>query len=101
MEQYFYPQDMRKVATLSRSVGYNLWAMTAEQPERTARWIASLRWIQIILLVSVAVWWALWDFDRGAVVARLTRRLGWTDPALFRTILFWAVPIGGVALVQL
>jgi hypothetical protein len=42
---------------------YNLWAMQADQSKRTSRWMAYRRWIQIILLATVAAWWAFWDFD--------------------------------------
>lgn len=82
--------------------GYNLWAMQADQSERTSRWIAYRRWIQIILLATVAAWWAFWDFDTGAAfISGLTLRLNWLDPTLAKALLFWGLPIGGVALVQL
>jgi Zn-dependent protease with chaperone function len=76
--------------------------MQADQSERTSRWIAYRRWIQIILLATVAAWWAFWDFDTGAVfISRLTLRLSWLDPTLAKAFLFWGLPVGGVALVQL
>ena len=82
--------------------GYNLWAMQADQSERTPRWIAYRHWIQIILLATVSAWWAFWDFDAGAAfISRLTLRVSWPDPTLAKALLFWGLPIGGVALVQL
>jgi Zn-dependent protease with chaperone function len=76
--------------------------MQADQSERTSRWIAYRRWIQIILLAAVAGWWAFWDFDTGAAfISKLNVHLGWLDPALARALLFWGLPIGGVALAQL
>jgi len=75
----------------------------AEKPERTSRWIAYRRWIQIILLLlaTFAAWWAFWDFDGAAFISRLTRRVSWLDATLAKVFLFWGLPIGGVALVQL
>jgi Zn-dependent protease with chaperone function len=76
--------------------------MQADQSETTSRWIAYRRWIQIILLATAAAWWAFWDFDAGAtLISRLTLRLNWLDPTLAKAFLFWGLPIGGVALVQL
>ena len=76
--------------------------MQADQSERTSGWIAYRRWIQIILLATVAAWWAFSDFDTGAeFISRLTLRLSWLDPTLAKAFLFWGLPIGGVALVQL
>jgi Zn-dependent protease with chaperone function len=76
--------------------------MQADQSKRTSRWITYRRWIQIILLVTVAAWWAFSDFDTGpAFISRMTLRLSWLDPTLAKTFLFWGLPIGGVALVQL
>jgi Zn-dependent protease with chaperone function len=75
--------------------------MQADQSERTSRWIAYRRWIQIILLATVAAWWAFWDFDTGAAfISRMTLRLSSLDPTLAKALLFWGLPIGGVALVQ-
>jgi Zn-dependent protease with chaperone function len=74
----------------------------AVQSDRTSRWIAYRRWIQIVLLATVAAWWASWDFDTGAAfISRLTLRLSWFDATLAKALLFWGLPIGGVALVQL
>ncbi len=75
--------------------------MQADQSERISRWIPYRRWIQIILLATVAAWWAFWDFDGAAFISRLTLRLSWLDPTLAKAFLFWGLPIGGVALVQL
>jgi Zn-dependent protease with chaperone function len=76
--------------------------MQADQSVRTSRWIVYRRWIQIILLATVAAWWAFWDVDNGAAfISRLTLRLIWLDPTLAKALLFWGLPIGGVALVQL
>jgi hypothetical protein len=76
--------------------------MQADQSERTSRWIPYRRWIQIILVATVAAWWAFWDFDTGAAfISRLTLRLSWLNPTLAKAFLFWGLPIGGVALVQL
>jgi hypothetical protein len=76
--------------------------MQADQSERTSRWIAYRRWIQIILLAAVAAWWSFWDFNTGAAfISRLTLRLIWLDSTLAKVFLFWGLPIGGVALVQL
>ncbi len=67
-----------------------------------SRWIAYRRWIQIILLATVAAWWAFWDFDAGtAFISRLTLRLSRFDPTLAKPFLFWGLPVAGVALVQL
>lgn len=60
------------------------------------------RWIQIILLAAVAAWWAFSDFDTGAaVISGLGLRLRWLDSTLANAFVFWGLPIGGVALVQL
>lgn len=68
---------------------------------RTSRWIAYRRWIHIILLGTVAVWWALWDFQRGsALILSPALRLIWIDSALVKPILFWGLPIGGIAIVE-
>ena len=76
--------------------------MQADKSERTSSWIPYRRWIQIILLATVAAWWAVWDFDTGAAfISRLAPRLSWLDLTLAKTLLFWGPPIGGVALVQL
>ncbi len=76
--------------------------MRADQSEETSRWIVYRRWIQIILLVTVPAWWAVWDFGSGTrFVSRLTLHLNWLDPTLTKPFLFWALPIGAVALVQL
>ena len=77
-------------------------ALHAEDSERTSRWIACRRWIHIILLGVVAAWWALWDFQRGsALIPRLTLDLSWIDPVLVKPLLFWGLPTGAVAVVQL
>jgi Zn-dependent protease with chaperone function len=69
---------------------------------RTSKWIAYRRWLHIVQLAAVAAWWALWDLQTvSALIPRLTLRLNWIDPALVKPILFWAIPIGGTAVVQL
>ena len=76
--------------------------MQTDQSETTARWIAYRRWIQIILLAAVAAWWAFWDFAPGAAfISRLILRVSWLDSTLVNGFLFWGLPIGGVALIQL
>jgi hypothetical protein len=61
--------------------------MQADQSERTSRWIAYRRWIQIILVATVAAWWAF-DFNTGAAfISRLTLRLSWLDPTLAKAFL--------------
>jgi Zn-dependent protease with chaperone function len=68
---------------------------------RTSKWIAYRRWIHIIQLGTVAAWWALWDFQTvSALIPRLALRLNWIDPALVKPILFWTIPIAGIAVVQ-
>jgi len=54
-----------------------------------------------LLLATFAAWWAFWDFDGAAFISRLTRRVSWLDATLAKVFLFWGLPIGGVALVQL
>jgi Zn-dependent protease with chaperone function len=76
--------------------------MQADHSERASSWIAYRRWIQISLLAAVAAWWAVWDSHPGAAfISRLTLRLVWLDPTLFKNSLFWGPPILGVSLVQL
>jgi Zn-dependent protease with chaperone function len=76
--------------------------MQTDESETTAKWIAYRRWIQISLLAAVAAWWAFWDFDSGAAfISSLTLLLSWLDPTLAKGLLFWGLPIGGIALVQL
>jgi hypothetical protein len=76
--------------------------MQPDQSERTSRWIAYRRWIQIVLVAMVAACWAFWDFDAGAAfTSSVIPRLSWLDPTLAKAFLFWGLPIGGVALVQL
>jgi hypothetical protein len=75
--------------------------MQADQ-SKTSRWMAYRRWIQIFLLATLAAWWVFWDFDIGAAfISKLTLRLSWLDPTLATAFLFWGLPIGGVAFVQL
>jgi hypothetical protein len=45
--------------------------------DKTATWITSRRWIQIILLLMVAAWWALWDLHGESIVSRLALHLRW------------------------
>jgi len=68
--------------------------------EKTATWITSRRWIQIVLLGMVAAWWALWDLRGESIVSRLALHLLWIDPALLKVALFWVIPIGIVVVVQ-
>lgn len=78
------------------------YALHADESERTSRWIACRRWTHVILLCTVAAWWALWDFlGASALIPMLAFRLNWIDPALVKLLLFWGLPIGGVAVVQL
>jgi Zn-dependent protease with chaperone function len=64
--------------------------------------MAYRRWTQIALLAAVAAWWAFWDSGSAvAFISRLTLRLSWLDPTLVKAFVFWGVPIGGAALVQL
>lgn len=69
---------------------------------RMSRWIACRRWIHVVLLGTVAAWWALWDFQRGsALIPNLEPRLIWIAPALADPFLFWVLPIAGIALIQI
>lgn len=68
--------------------------------EKTSSWITSRRWIQIVLLVMVAVWWALWDLRGKSIVSTLALHLRWIDVALLKVALFWVIPIGIVFVVQ-
>lgn len=78
------------------------YALHADESERMSRWIACRRWMHVILLCTVATWWALWDFQRAsALIPRLAFRLSWIDQTLVKLLLFWGLPIGGVAVVQL
>jgi O-antigen/teichoic acid export membrane protein len=67
---------------------------------RTSRWIAYRRWIHITLLGSVVAWWALWDFQRGSLIPSSALSLKWIDSALVKPILFWGLPVGGIAVVE-
>ena len=83
-------------------IGVHLRDPMTDESERTARWITFRRWIHVILLLAVAAWWALWDFEsRTALIPRIAARLSWVDPALLKPILFFGLPIGTVAVVQL
>jgi Zn-dependent protease with chaperone function len=68
--------------------------------EKTATWITSRRWIQIVLLGMVAAWWALWDLRGESIVSRLALHLRWIDTALLKVAVFWLIPIGIVVVVQ-
>jgi Zn-dependent protease with chaperone function len=84
------------------SLGYNLWAMHADESRTKTRWITCRRWIQIILLAALAAWWALWDSNAGtAFISRLTLRSSGLDPILVRVLLFWGLPIAAVSGSQL
>jgi Zn-dependent protease with chaperone function len=64
--------------------------------------ITNRRRIQIILLGTLAAWWALWDFEtQAAFVPKLALRIRWIDPALLKPFLFFGLPIGTVAVAQL
>jgi Zn-dependent protease with chaperone function len=76
--------------------------MQADGSGSASRWIACRRWIQIILLTAVAAWWAMMDSAMGTgFVARMSQSLARLDPSFAKAILFWALPIGAVAAVQL
>ena len=69
---------------------------------RMSRWIACRRWIHVVLLGTVAAWWALCGFPRGsALIPNLEPRLIWIAPALADPFLFWVLPIAGIALIQI
>jgi Zn-dependent protease with chaperone function len=76
--------------------------MQVDESVRPSRWIAYRRCIQIILLATVAAWWAVWDFDKGpAFIWRLTTRISWLDPTVGKAFLFWGLPLAGNAVIQL
>src|SRR5205085_2673551 len=51
-------------------------AVRKDASERTARWIAYRRWNHIVMLGTVAAWWALWDFQRQlALIPTLAQHL--------------------------
>jgi hypothetical protein len=78
------------------------YALHVDESDKTSRWIACRRWMQVILLLTVAAWWALWDFQSGpGLIPRPTYSPGGIDPALTKLLLFWGLPIGGFAVVQL
>jgi Zn-dependent protease with chaperone function len=64
-------------------------------------WVICRRRLHIILLVMVAAWWALWDFQRQSrLIPMLSLRLR-IDPALLQPLLFFGLPIGIVGLLRL
>ncbi len=69
----------------------------ADESERPSRWITYRRWIHIILLALVAVWWALCDLRRAGSSVHLSQM----DSVFFRPVLFWALPVSVVAAIQL
>jgi Zn-dependent protease with chaperone function len=76
--------------------------MQADEPGSPSKWIAYRRWIQITLLATVAAWWPLWDFGAGpAFTSRFSTRQGSFDPTAAMALLFWVLPIGAVAVIQL
>jgi Zn-dependent protease with chaperone function len=53
-------------------------------------------------LCTVAIWWASWDFQRGSgQIPGLAFGPRGTDAALAKLLLFWGLPIIGIAVVQL
>ena len=94
---------IRAANTCKRTGSFRLQSLTmqADQSGKTSTWIPYRRWTQIILLASVAAWWAFWDFGIGAFLSRLISRVSSLDPTLAKAFLFWGLPIVGVALVQL
>jgi hypothetical protein len=58
--------------------------------------------MHVILFCTVAAWWALRDFQSGTgPIHALAFGLSGIDPAFGKLLLFWGLPIGGVAVVQL
>jgi Zn-dependent protease with chaperone function len=78
------------------------YALHADESNKTSRWIACRRWTHVILLCTVAIWWASWDFQRGSgQIPGLAFGPRGTDAALAKLLLFWGLPIIGIAVVQL
>ena len=65
-------------------------------------WIANRRLIHIILLGTVAAWWALWDFQaQSALLPTLELHLRGVSPTLVNLFSFWLPPIGAIATANL
>jgi Zn-dependent protease with chaperone function len=78
------------------------YALHADDSNKTSRWIACRRWTHVILLCTVAIWWASWDFQRGSgQIPGLAFGPRGTDASLAKLLLFWGLPIVGIAVVQL
>ena len=65
-------------------------------------WIAKRRLIHIILLVMVAVWWAMWDFQaQSALLPTLELHVAGIDLTLVKLFSFWLPPLGTIATANL
>ena len=74
----------------------------ADEPSTTSRWIAFRRGLHVATLGAIAAWWSLWDLQRHSVlIAKLAVRFAWSDSALLERLLFFALPIGIVFVLQL
>jgi|HubBroStandDraft_4_1064222.scaffolds.fasta_scaffold04339_2 hypothetical protein len=91
---------VRSLARVRRRVELHSVSKPMTSFEKTATWITSRRWIQIVLLGMVAAWWALWDLRGESIVSRLALHLLWIDAALLKVALFCVIPIGIVVVVQ-
>ena len=57
--------------------------------------------LRIILLVTVAAWWALWDFRRGSIPnLGPTISLSWSDTFWVKPLLFLGPPTAVIAVIQ-
>ncbi len=74
----------------------------ADEPSTISRRIAFRRGLQVATLGAIAAWWSLWDLQRHSVlIAKLAVRFAWSDSALLERLLFFALPIGIVFVLQL
>jgi hypothetical protein len=65
-------------------------------------WIANRRLIHVILLGTVAAWWALWDFQaQSTLLPTLELQLAGIDPNLVNIFSFSLPPIGAIATANL
>ena len=100
LEHFFLRRTFRFAAAVAVVQGHVHLGMAQKEGSKSDK--VDAHKLAELLLATVAAWWAFWDFHTGAAfISRLSLRLSWLDPTLAKASLFWGLPIGGVALVQL
>ena len=82
--------------------GFERSAKLGGESDSKMSWIANRCLIHIILLGTVAAWWALWDFQsQSALLPTLELHLRGIPPTLVNLLSFWLPPMGAIATANL